>query len=290
MREGRNAFLDRLGDPFLFAEEGFQNLHAGEARRFQNTLPKVIFFLGGKFRHQLDHEAIIPCGPGFVMINLRDSFQTYTPLRAGQPGTVHAIRITFNPDLLRQAMAIKGTEDEFLAQVAARLPRKAMLPPPASALLPELIHEIRREVTLSRSESRCRVNALLRLAILELIAGPRNESGSQTAGEIPLLERIESFLEAQLHRSLTLAEVAGQVDRSEEHIARFYREQRGTTVFRELRRRRIEKAKYYLLCSDLSVTDVAEQTGFSNVALFSRVFRQETGKSPTAFRLKNPGL
>ena len=286
MREGRNDFLDRLGEPFLFAEEGVMNFHAGELRRFKNTLPKVIFFLDGKFHHGFDNEPRIPCGPGNVMINLRESFQNYSPARPGHPGYSHALRITFNPELLQKAILAKGAEDEFLPHFLGRIPPQAMLPPPSSQVLPELIHEIRREVTLKLPGSRPRVNALLRLSLLDLIRAPE----SRLDHEVPLLERIESYLESELHRSLTLAEVARQVDRSEEHIARFYREQRGTTIFRELRRRRIEKAKYYLLCSSLSVTDIAQRTGFSNVALFSRVFRQETRKCPTAFRIKNPGL
>lgn len=286
MPDRQKLFLDRLGEPFLFAEEGHQQLRINEVRRFQNTLPKIIFFLSSECQHALDNDPLVACGPGHVLICLRDAFQTYTPLRAGHPGSVDAIRVTFNPELLKKALTVKGVEDEFLSLVAGKLPRQAMLPPPASKLLPALVHDIRREMTLRGPESRQRVNAMLRLAILELMRTP--ESGPET--EIPLLERIEEYLEKHMHHTLTLAEIARHVDRSEEHVARFYREQRGTTVFRELRRRRIEKAKYFLLCSDLSVTEVAEQTGFSNVALFSRVFRQETGKNPTTFRLKNPGF
>ena len=234
MREGMNEFLDRLGEPFLFAEEGAMFLKAGEVRRFKNTLPKVLFFLDGKFMHGFDDERPLPCGPGHVMVNLRESFQNYAPPRASHSGYVHSIRVTFNPDLLRKARAIRGSDDEFLAFVAARLPRQAILPAPRSPLLPEWLHTIRRELSLKRSDSRHRVNALLRLALLELLRAPE-AGGNRTAG-VPLLEKIESFLESQLHRPLTLAEVATHVDRSEEHVARFYRQQHGTTVFRELRR------------------------------------------------------
>ena len=64
----------------------------------------------------------------------------------------------------------------------------------------------------------------------------------------------------------------------------------GPLFFANCAGRRIEKAKYYLLCTDLSVTDVSGRTGFSTVALFSRVFHQETGKSPRDFRAGKTGL
>lgn len=290
MRDGQIDFLDRLGEPFLFLEEGAMQLQADKLRRFRNTLPKIIFFLDGKFRHGFDDEKPQPCGPGYVMINLRESYQNYTPLCAGQSGYLSALRVTFNPELLKKALVVRGSDDAFLDHIAARLPRQAMLPPSKSSLLPDWFHAMRRELMLKRPESRHRVNALIRLSILEVLGVPGREEGPEYEVERPLLEKIESFLESQLHRSLTLAEVAEQVDRSEEHIARFYREQRGTTVFRELRRRRIEKAKYYLLCTDLSVTDIAERAGFSTVALFSRAFRQETGTGPRMFRAKEHGL
>ena len=48
--------------------------------------------------------------------------------------------------------------------------------------------------------------------------------------------------------------------------------------------RKVEYAKKLLLSKELSVTAVAELCGFSDVYYFSKVFRKETGMTPTAWR------
>jgi AraC family transcriptional regulator len=128
---------------------------------------------------------------------------------------------------------------------------------------------------------RFRLNALARLIFLHLI---HNLPGQPATSGGPLLEQIELFLENNLHRPLELGEVARAVDRSEEHVARFFRKQRGLTVFGELRRLRMRRAQYLLLCSELDVTRIAEQTGFATLAHFSRTFKEEAGTSPSSYR------
>jgi LacI family transcriptional regulator len=52
----------------------------------------------------------------------------------------------------------------------------------------------------------------------------------------------------------------------------------------EIRRVHLERAKDLLATTALSVAEVAERAGFSSVHYLSRVFRQETGQTPTAYR------
>jgi AraC family transcriptional regulator len=47
---------------------------------------------------------------------------------------------------------------------------------------------------------------------------------------------------------------------------------------------RIDAARRRLEDSDLSVTEIALQCGFSSASQFSTAFRRETGMAPTAFR------
>jgi len=50
---------------------------------------------------------------------------------------------------------------------------------------------------------------------------------------------------------------------------------------------RMQQAKQLLLESDLTVTEIAEKCGYSDVYYFSNAFRRHTGINPTAFR-KSP--
>ena len=47
---------------------------------------------------------------------------------------------------------------------------------------------------------------------------------------------------------------------------------------------RLEKAKYYLITSDMNVSEIANSCGFDDSNYFSRKFKQEFGISPREFR------
>ncbi|WP_208817228.1 helix-turn-helix domain-containing protein [Micromonospora echinofusca] len=71
---------------------------------------------------------------------------------------------------------------------------------------------------------------------------------------------------------------------SEAHFIRTFRATFGETPHRYLQRRRVERAMYLLVQSDLDVTDVCYAVGFSSLGTFSRTFRQIVGESPSGYR------
>ena len=78
-----------------------------------------------------------------------------------------------------------------------------------------------------------------------------------------------------------LASVSGV---SEAHFARSFKEAFGLPPHRYLLTRRIEKATALLRDTDLSITDIAFQTGWSSLGTFGRIFRDITGKAPAEYR------
>jgi AraC-like DNA-binding protein len=57
-----------------------------------------------------------------------------------------------------------------------------------------------------------------------------------------------------------------------------------TTPARYITLQKIEYAKQLLGMPHLSIMEVAERSGFSDVYYFSKVFKKETGSTPSAFR------
>jgi transcriptional regulator GlxA family with amidase domain len=78
-----------------------------------------------------------------------------------------------------------------------------------------------------------------------------------------------------------LARVSGA---SEAHFARSFKEAFGAPPHRYLLTRRVEKAKALLRDTDLSVTEIAFQTGWNSLGTFGRTFRDVTGESPGDLR------
>jgi transcriptional regulator GlxA family with amidase domain len=78
-----------------------------------------------------------------------------------------------------------------------------------------------------------------------------------------------------------LARVSGV---SEAHFARSFKEAFGLPPHRYLLTRRIERAKALLRDTDLSITQIAFQTGWSSLGTFGRTFRDVVGESPGELR------
>jgi transcriptional regulator GlxA family with amidase domain len=73
---------------------------------------------------------------------------------------------------------------------------------------------------------------------------------------------------------------------SEAHFARSFKEAFGVPPHRYLLTRRIERATALLRETDLSITDIAFQTGWSSLGTFGRTFRDITGESPGELRAR----
>jgi transcriptional regulator GlxA family with amidase domain len=78
-----------------------------------------------------------------------------------------------------------------------------------------------------------------------------------------------------------LARVSGV---SKAHFARSFKEAFGVPPHRYLLTRRIERATALLRDTDLSITEIAFQTGWGSLGTFGRTFRDVTGESPSMIR------
>ncbi len=92
-------------------------------------------------------------------------------------------------------------------------------------------------------------------------------------------------IEASLHGNPeSVEQMAQAAGMSKYHFIRVFRKATGITPWRYILARRINRAKALLVDSDQPVKQVAYQVGFTDADYFSRLFRQETGSSATAFR------
>ena len=84
-----------------------------------------------------------------------------------------------------------------------------------------------------------------------------------------------------------LAEVSGV---SAAHFARSFKDAFGVPPHRYLLSRRIERATALLRDTELPITDIAFQTGWSSLGTFGRTFRDITGESPGEYRVRIQAL
>jgi len=91
-------------------------------------------------------------------------------------------------------------------------------------------------------------------------------------------------MDARSHEEWPVARLARISGVSQAHFARSFKEAFGAPPHRYLLTRRIERAKALLRDTDLPITDIAFQTGWSSLGTFGRIFRDVTGESPSELR------
>ena len=94
---------------------------------------------------------------------------------------------------------------------------------------------------------------------------------------------MKSYIEENLHREITLNELADKVYFNPTYFIRRFKILWGLAPMKFVNKIRIEKAKQLLISKDLSVSMVAEKCGFKSLHYFSRTFKQEEGISPTEY-------
>ena len=100
------------------------------------------------------------------------------------------------------------------------------------------------------------------------------------------LLRAKDRMDAASHEEWPVRRLARVSAVSEAHFARSFREAFGIPPHRYLLTRRIERAKALLRDTDLPITEIAFQTGWSSLGTFGRTFRDVTGESPGELRAR----
>lgn len=100
----------------------------------------------------------------------------------------------------------------------------------------------------------------------------------------PAVAAARRLLDEAPERRWSLASLAREVGLSGDHLAELFARQVGTTPRRYHLDRRIERAAELLAGTDLPVTAIALELGFSSSSHFARVFREVTGRTPRAYR------
>ena len=99
-----------------------------------------------------------------------------------------------------------------------------------------------------------------------------------------VVEQAMTHIEQNLHRLLTLDELAEAVALSPRQLARRFRSACGTSPGDFADARRVDRARDMLERSDLAVKEIARAVGFASTASFSHWFRRHTGVPASAHR------
>lgn len=116
-----------------------------------------------------------------------------------------------------------------------------------------------------------------------------HRSYTQTTSKSMQMEKVEAAhlqMTENITHDWTLRELADISGYSSSRFSSLYWERYGTSPIEQLLTMRIQAAKDLLKNSSKSITDIAEETGFSSIHYFSRRFKLATGMTPTEYTKK----
>ena len=105
-------------------------------------------------------------------------------------------------------------------------------------------------------------------------------------GSLPTcrLRRVTEYVQQNLDKDLTLADLAAIVCMSPYHFARLFKCSTGEPPHRFVVRQRITHARACLTAEGLSIAQISRMVGFRTPSHFTTVFRRVLGVTPGAYR------
>jgi AraC-like DNA-binding protein len=142
---------------------------------------------------------------------------------------------------------------------------------------------VRGEVHSVAGISHYLAEILLRMRQLPPIDSTRMNIHATDDQRDVILDRINHFVGSNLHRQLTVADLAKELGYSVSYLRLIFRSRLGFSLGKFMRASRLSKAAALLEDRSLSITYVAKESGFESLTAFSRAFKQTYGVSPKAY-------
>jgi len=92
------------------------------------------------------------------------------------------------------------------------------------------------------------------------------------------------YIKDNLANSIKLTDTATHLHLSSRHLSRLFKTELGVSYSEYVQNERIKRAVILLKTTDLSIRDIAQETGFPDVHYFTRVFTASMRSSPGRFR------
>ena len=97
-------------------------------------------------------------------------------------------------------------------------------------------------------------------------------------------QRLTGYIEENLNRHITLAELADVAAMSKYHFARCFKLAFGKTPSQYIACRRVERAKVLLRGTSIPLSEVAYACGFASQSHMTTVFKRLAGATPGSYR------
>ena len=190
--------------------------------------------------------------------------------------------ISFSVNTARQIDAFLETEIAETGIRAGKIKAPVQRQEAVLLLVNRMLYEFENQPPLGRSLCLALLAELL-ISLQRYRAGEAENDGIEDTAHGRMRE-VAAYLCEHSREQITLSEVAAHFAVSPSHLSRVFHRETGFGLREYLVHYRIRQACDLLLNSDLSVTQIADQCGFSDSNYFGDAFKKATGLSPREYR------
>ncbi|GGE52161.1 helix-turn-helix protein [Pedobacter psychrotolerans] len=98
-----------------------------------------------------------------------------------------------------------------------------------------------------------------------------------------------SYIQINIAKPLKVSQLASDANLNTDYFSRIFHRYAGKSPVNFILEKRIERAQYLIITTNIQYGEIAKLTGFENQQYFSRIFRKITGLSPKEYRNQNLG-
>ncbi len=112
------------------------------------------------------------------------------------------------------------------------------------------------------------------------------EQASSQAPTHEYISKAESFIKINLHKKITVVDVAEYIGIDRSYLSRLFRTYKGMSPQEYILELKMGMAAYYLKNTQISIAEVAQSVGYSDSRVFHKAFKARFKASPSAWRHK----
>lgn len=294
-----------------FKEENLEILHTksinspwlyGAALYISNSFDNLMESKNWKYRLK-----IVVLNRGTLTITRRDRVFTYTSkavilLSASEKICVthsksaHYIVILFHPNVISKEILIKHLEGEATLGYC----RESFLVAPFyyekiadrsinidnifCSYLNSLVTELETLITYQKTYTWLSEKTAIMYQLLYKIEQQFRKGREMRENQSDLINEICNHMQNIQNEQVSLQDICHKFSLNRTTLNSLFKEATNKTVIEYLLHLRLERAQELLTTTDMNISEISNQTGFTDPSYFSRSFKSKLGYSPTHFR------
>ena len=91
------------------------------------------------------------------------------------------------------------------------------------------------------------------------------------------------YIEKNLREEISLTELSEQAGISNGYLSRIFKKYYHISVVDYIHLRKLHMAKYYMISTEMNISDIAFMMGYSESGYFCKIFKKYEGMTPSAY-------